>query len=92
MSPQHAKVIVNPTSGAKSAQRKWPRIKSLLEDVGLNFDSVMTQGPMHAVELAGEAADQGYDLVVAVGGDGTVNEVVNGLMGPGREEPKRTWA
>ena len=82
MSPQRAKVIVNPTSGAKSAQRRWPRIKSLLEDVGLNFDSVLTQEPMQAMELAREAADQGYDLVVAVGGDGTINEVVNGLMGP----------
>jgi diacylglycerol kinase (ATP) len=82
MSPQHAKVIVNPTSGARSAQRKWPRIKALLEQTGLTFDSVMTQRPMQAVELAGEAVSQGYDLVVAVGGDGTVNEVVNGLMGP----------
>ena len=82
MSPQRAKVIVNPTSGAKSAQRRWPRIKSLLEDVGLHFDSVLTQEPMQAMELAREAADQGYDLVVAVGGDGTINEVVNGLMGP----------
>ena len=82
MSPQRAKVIVNPTSGAKSARRKWPRIKALLEDMGLSFDSVLTQGPMEAAELAREAANQGYDLVVAVGGDGTVNEVVNGLMGP----------
>jgi diacylglycerol kinase (ATP) len=82
MSPQRAKVIVNPTSGAKSAQRRWPRIKSLLEDVGLNFDSVLTQESMQAMDLAREAADQGYDLVVAVGGDGTINEVVNGLMGP----------
>jgi diacylglycerol kinase (ATP) len=83
MSPQRAKVIVNPTSGARSVQRKWPRIKSLLEDVGLTFDSVLTEGPMHAVELAREAVDRGYDLVVAVGGDGTINEVVNGLIGPG---------
>src|SRR5512137_1583343 len=82
MSPQRAKVIVNPTSGAKSARRKWPRIRSLLEDVGLNFDSVLTRGPMEAADFAREAASQGYELVVAVGGDGTVNEVVNGLMGP----------
>jgi len=82
MSPQRAKVIVNPTSGAKSAQRKWPRISALLEETGLIFDSVLTQRPMQAVELAREAADQGYDLVVAVGGDGTVNEVVNGLISP----------
>lgn len=82
MSPQRAKVIVNPTSGARSAQRKWPRIKALLEGFGLSFDSELTQGPMQAMELAREAVDKGYDLVVAVGGDGTINEVVNGLIGP----------
>lgn len=82
MFPQRAKVIVNPTSGARLAQRRWPRIESLLREAGLTFDSVMTQGPMHAVDLAGEAADRGYDLVVVVGGDGTINEAVNGLMGP----------
>ncbi len=81
MSP-HAKVIVNPTSGAKSAQRKWPRIKALLEEAGLSFDAELTEGPMQAAELAGKAVEQGYELVVAVGGDGTVNEVVNGLIGP----------
>jgi len=82
VSPQRAKVIVNPASGARSAERRWPQIKALLADAGLVFDFVLTEGPMHATILAGEAADQGYDLVVAVGGDGTVNEVVNGLVGP----------
>ena len=81
MSP-HAKVIVNPTSGAKSAQRKWPRIKALLEDTGLSFDAELTREPMQATELAEKAVEQGYELVVVAGGDGTVNEVVNGLIGP----------
>jgi diacylglycerol kinase (ATP) len=62
------------------AQRRWPRIKAMLYEAGLVFDSILTQGPMQAVELAREASNQGYELVVAVGGDGTVNEVVNGLM------------
>ena len=83
MPPQRARVIVNPTSGARSAERRWPQIKALLEDAGLRFDAVLTEGPMHAALLAGEAAGEGYDLVVAVGGDGTINEVVNGLMGAG---------
>jgi diacylglycerol kinase (ATP) len=83
MSPHRAKVIVNPTAGARTAERRWPRIKAMLEEAGLSFDSALTEGPMHAAVLAGEAADQGYDLVVAVGGDGTINEVVNGLIGPG---------
>ncbi len=82
MSPARARVIFNPAAGAGSAERRWPRIKAMLEDAGLHFDSVPTEGPMHAAWLAGEAADLGYDLVVAAGGDGTINEVVNGLMGP----------
>ncbi len=87
MSPLRARIIVNPTSGAKSAQRKWPRIKALLEEIGLSFDSKLTQRPMQAAELAREAVNQGYELVVAVGGDGTVNEIVNGLIGhDGRAE------
>ncbi len=77
-----ARVIVNPSSGARSGERKWPRIKAMLDEAGLRFDGVLTEGPMHAAILAGEAADLGYDLVVAVGGDGTINEVVNGLIGP----------
>ncbi len=82
MSPQRAKVIVNPLSGARSGERRWPQIKALLDNAGLKFDGVLTEGPMHATILAAEAADQGYDLVVAVGGDGTINEIVNGLIGP----------
>ena len=80
MSILHAKVIVNPVAGAHSTRRKWPRISKLLKHVGLSFDYEYTEGVGHAIELARAAASDGYQCVVAVGGDGTVNEVANGIL------------
>ena len=75
-----AKVIVNPVAGAYSTRRKWPRISRLLRHVGLSFDYEYTEGIGHAIELARVAAGDGYRYLVAVGGDGTVNEVANGIL------------
>ena len=52
----------------------------LLHGFELDFDLVRTERPWHAAELAEEAAKDGYSCVVAAGGDGTANEVLNGLM------------
>jgi len=76
----YAKVIVNPVAGAYSTRRKWPRISKLLRHVGLSFDYEYTEGVGHAIEIARAAASDGYRYVVAVGGDGTVNEVANGIL------------
>ncbi len=80
MSVPYAKVIVNPVAGAYSTRRKWPRISKLLRHVGLSFDYEYTEGVGHAIELARAAASDGYRYLVAVGGDGTVNEVANGIL------------
>ena len=80
MSVPHAKVIVNPVAGAYSTRRRWPRISKLLRHVGLSFDYEYTEGVGHAIELARAAASDGYRYLVAVGGDGTVNEVANGIL------------
>jgi len=74
------KVIVNPVSGRGNGEQSIPLIKSLLEQHGLSYDLVRTEHPGHAIELAQQAAVDGYDVVVAAGGDGTSNEVLNGLM------------
>jgi len=76
----HAKVIVNPVAGACSTRRKWPSISKLLKYVGLRFDYQYTEGVGHAIELARAAASDGYRYIVAVGGDGTINEVANGIL------------
>ncbi|MFC2062613.1 diacylglycerol/lipid kinase family protein [Chloroflexota bacterium] len=80
MSTQHARVIVNPVAGGHSTYREWPRISQCLIDKGLSFDSVCTEGIGHAIELAKAAANTDYRYIIAVGGDGTINEVANGIL------------
>lgn len=79
----HARLIVNPAAGAGKSGRRWPQIRALLKDIGLHFDFALTEAPGHATELARDAARNGHDLIVSVGGDGTLNEVVNGLYQAG---------
>jgi diacylglycerol kinase (ATP) len=75
-----AKVIINPAAGAHSTHRKWPGIRSLLKNAGLTFDYQFTEGRGHGIELAKAASNDGYRYLVAVGGDGTIHEVANGIM------------
>ena len=74
------KIIVNPVAGRGAGERVIPQIERVLSGYGLDFDLVRTERPWHAADLAQEAVTAGYDSVVAVGGDGTANEVLNGLM------------
>jgi diacylglycerol kinase (ATP) len=73
-------VIVNPISGRGNGERSIPDIENGLKKENIDYDLKLTQGPWNAAELAEQAVRDGYDVVVACGGDGTVNEVVNGLM------------
>jgi YegS/Rv2252/BmrU family lipid kinase len=73
-------VIVNPASDNGSTARFWPKAEAALRAAGLHFDWVPTEGPLHATALARRAAEQGYARVMYVGGDGTANEVSNGLL------------
>jgi len=77
---ERAKIIVNPAAGANSTHRKWPEIRSFIEKTGLSFDYQLTEGKGHAIELAKAAAGDGYRYLVAVGGDGTIHEVANGML------------
>ncbi len=77
---EKALLIYNPTAEKGYAAQKLPQIKSLLEAAGMEYDLVTTQRHGHAIDLAKQAVSDGYSLVIAAGGDGTVNEVVNGLM------------
>jgi len=73
-------LIANPTSGRGAGLKAVDPVCRALTDAGVTFEAVVTQRPWHAAELAAAAGSQGWGAVVAVGGDGTANEVLNGLM------------
>ena len=73
-------VIVNPASGRGRAKKRIPAIERILRASGLDFDLVLSKRTWHTAELAEAAAREGLDAVIAAGGDGTVNETINGLM------------
>ena len=74
-------VIVNPVSADGRTGRDWPKNEPLLRRLLPPFAVWTTSGPNQATELAYQAVEQGYTTVAVHGGDGTVNEVVNGLLG-----------
>ena len=80
MPESYAKVIVNPVAGSRSVGREWSRISRQLQKAGLLFDYEFTKHTGHAMEIARRSADDGYHCLIAVGGDGTVNEVANGIL------------
>ncbi len=73
-------IIYNPTANKDNAGKILPTVETLLRNSGFDYDLILTEGPGHAQLLARQAAEEGRPLVVAAGGDGTVNEVINGLM------------
>lgn len=75
-----ALVILNPVAGGGRAPRVWHDAERAMARDGMRAAVCVTQGPGHASELARRACREGVPYVVAVGGDGTVHEVVNGLM------------
>lgn len=81
--PSYARLIVNPAAGAGKTAKRWPYIMQFLKKIGVKFEHDLTEAPGHAIELAKNAVSKGYKLIVPVGGDGTINEVVNGMYDTG---------
>jgi YegS/Rv2252/BmrU family lipid kinase len=82
------KLIVNPVAANGAVGRNWTRVCDFLQAEGAEFDAILTEEPGHATHLARQALDDGYRTIVAVGGDGTVNEVLNGLVEKGSVDPE----
>ncbi len=73
-------LIVNPTSGRGFASRSLPLLEDELKKNRIDYTLALTERPWHAADLAEKAACDGYEVVVVASGDGTANEVLNGLM------------
>ncbi len=73
-------VIVNPNAGRRKGEKDWPEISGMLKEAGFNFSSIFTEHRNHALNIALEHFNAGYRKVIVVGGDGTLNEVVNAVF------------
>jgi diacylglycerol kinase (ATP) len=80
--------IINPSAGKYQAEKAIPEIERLIQLNGLDYDLIKTESAKHVYDLAYSAGEKGYDVVIAGGGDGTANEVVNALMTAKKEGKK----
>ncbi len=74
------KIVVNPTSGAGNGAKLMPVVSEWLRANAIDFDMQATEYPWHAAKITEEAIEQGFDVIVSMGGDGTANEVINGIQ------------
>lgn len=74
-------VVVNPKASVGKSGKDWPQIRQILINEGIAFYDVLTEYPRHAIEIVRNAiVEKGYRKFIAVGGDGTNNEVINGIF------------
>ncbi|MFC2080199.1 diacylglycerol/lipid kinase family protein [Bacteroidota bacterium] len=73
-------VVVNPAAGSGKAGKDWPLIESLLVKHNIQHESVYTNRRLHAMILCRKMIESGYSRIIVVGGDGTMNEVINGIF------------
>jgi YegS/Rv2252/BmrU family lipid kinase len=78
-------VIVNPKSAAGSTRERWSAIASDLRTHFGPFNVAFTKGPGDGIEIARRAAENGREFIIACGGDGTINEIANGILRSGKD-------
>lgn len=73
-------VLVNPNAGVGKGARDWKKISGFLQKHGIDYEAVFTQKRLHAMSLTVEYIEKGFRKIIVVGGDGTMNEAVNGIF------------
>ncbi len=74
------RLIVNPRAGGGRAAQRIPQIERALASHGISYELSLTERPRHATDLARDARAHGFDTIGAVGGDGTINEIVQSYV------------
>ncbi len=80
MNKLNAAIVVNPASANGTTGKRWPEMAEVIRREGISFEHRFTESPGHATEIARQFLKDGHDLIIAVGGDGTTNEVINGFF------------
>jgi YegS/Rv2252/BmrU family lipid kinase len=83
------KLIYNPAAAQGNAGKILSEVENQLSLRNFKYDLALTDKPGHALKLARQAAESGCELIIAAGGDGTINEVINGIMSADLNEKKR---
>ncbi len=73
-------IIYNPKAGSRKTQKKWNEIREYMESRGVLFDYLQSEGYGSVERLARMLANNGYKTIVVVGGDGAINDAINGIM------------
>ena len=73
-------IIVNPYSARGKTELRWENIKSVIKYYFSEFKYIFTEKPNQATEIAREILSDGFDLIIGIGGDGTLNEITNGFF------------
>lgn len=73
-------VIVNPNAGRRKGRKDWEEISRLLSESGIKFNCFFTERKLHAIHLIAQNIERGYENIIVVSGDGTLNEVINGVF------------
>lgn len=73
-------IIYNPKAGTRKTQKRWDKIRLYMEERGVLFDYLQSEGYGSVERLARMLANNGYRTIVVVGGDGAINDAVNGIM------------
>ncbi|HCJ67414.1 MAG TPA: hypothetical protein DHV62_08880 [Elusimicrobia bacterium] len=79
-------IIVNPVSAKGQTEKRWPHIREMIRASFLEFRYIFTERPKQATEITRGLLQQGFDFIIGVGGDGTLNEIANGFFKPGSNE------
>jgi diacylglycerol kinase (ATP) len=80
-----AMVILNPYAGRWKGLQKRPEIENALRSTGIEYQLVLTESPGHGTQLASQAVKHGFSPIIAAGGDGSVSEVMNGIVQAAQE-------
>lgn len=79
--PNRWGVVYNPKAGSRKTQKRWNKIREYMEERGVLFDYLQSEGYGSVERLTRMLANNGYQTIVVVGGDGAINDAINGIMG-----------